>query len=184
MPRLPHPACVWTPNLLVPGAGEVLLGRIIVGTVRALVWACFASAAVYLVIFEPASDSRTVALCLACLAGGVYVSSQASLALGYRKRRQWLQNRDRDEVYKAATAAYLQGRFDEAETLLARLLKADPDDVEATLQQAAIARRRGNDEAARSRLCRARYLDDAGRWDFEIGRELAALEPQTEPQQK
>jgi tetratricopeptide (TPR) repeat protein len=184
MPRLPHPACVWTSNLLVPGAGEVLLGRLIVGTVRALAWACLASATVYQVIFEPTSDSRLVALCLGCLAGGVYVSSQVSLALRFRSRRRWLQNRDRDEVFKAATATYLQGRFDEAETHLARLLKADPDDVEATLQQAAIARRRGDGEAARSSLCRARYLDDAGRWDFEIGRELAALEPQGEPQQK
>jgi predicted Zn-dependent protease len=125
-----------------------------------------------------------VALCLACLAGGVYVSSQASLALRFRARRRWLQNRDRDEVFKAAVAAYLQGRLDEAETNLARLLRADPDDVEATLQQAAIARRRGDGEAARSGLCRARYLDDAGRWDFEIGRELTALEPQSGPQQK
>ena len=42
-------------------------------------------------------------------------------------------------------------------------------------------RRRGDAAAARSSLCRARYLDDESRWDFEIGRELAALEPRPEP---
>ena len=186
MPRLPHPACAWTSNLLVPGAGEVLLGRIILGSVRALAWACLAAAAIYQVIFAPASDSHLAAIGLACLAGGVYLSSQVALALGYRARRRWLQDRNRDELFKAATAAYLQGRLDEAESLLGQLLKADPDDVEATLQQAAIARRRGDAAAARSSLCRARYLDDESRWDFEIGRELAALEPRSQagPEQK
>lgn len=184
MPRLPQPACAWTLNLLVPGAGEVLLGRVVLGTVRALAWACLAAAAVYQVIFAPDSYSRVTAICLACLAAGVYLSSQVMLALGYRARRRWLGDRNRDEIFKAATAAYLQGRLDEAGSLLSQLLRADPDDVEATLQQAAIARRRGDAAAARSGLCRARYLDDEGRWDFEIGRELAALEPQPEPQQK
>jgi len=184
MPRLPHPACVWASNLLVPGAGEVLLGRVVLGPVRALAWGCLAAAAAYEVIFAPDSYSLTAAICLGALAGGVYLSSQVMLALRYRTRRRWLQDRNRDEIFKAATAAYLQGRLDEAGSLLSRLLRADPDDVEATLQQAAIARRRGDAAAARNGLCRARYLDDEGRWDFEIGRELAALEPQPEPQQK
>jgi hypothetical protein len=55
------------------------------------------------------------------------------------------------------------------------LLRADAGDVEATLQLAAIARRRGDAAAARRHLRRARYLDDDGRWDFQIGRELEAL---------
>lgn len=186
MPRLPHPACVWASNLLVPGAGEVLLGWVVLGPVRALAWGCLAAAAVYQVIFAPDSYSPAVAICLASLAGGVYLSSQVMLALRYRTRRRWLQDRNRDEIFKAAMAAYLRGGLDEAEALLGRLLRADPDDVEATLQRAAIARRRGDAAAARSTLCRARYLDDEGRWDFEIGRELAALElePQSEPAQE
>jgi tetratricopeptide (TPR) repeat protein len=186
MPRLPHPACAWTSNLLVPGIGEVLLGRIILGTVRALAWSCLAAAAIYQVIFAPASDGHVAAIGLACLAGAVYVSSQIALALGYRTRRQWLQDRRRDEIFRTAMGAYLQGRLDEAEMLLKQLLRADPDDVEATLQLAAIARRRGDAAAARNGLCRARYLDDDGRWDFEIGRELAAIAPQPQagPEQK
>lgn len=177
MPRLPHPACVWTANLLVPGAGEVLLGRIILGSARALAWGCLAAAALYQFIFAPHAHSLAVAIVLACLAGCVYASSQVALALEYRRRRRWLRDPNRDEVFRAAMAAYLQGRLDEAEALLNQLLRADPDDVEATLQLAAISRRRGDAAATRNGLCHARYLDDEGRWDFQIGRELAALEP-------
>jgi len=184
MPRLPHPACAWTANLLVPGAGEVLLGRPILGSVRALAWGSLAAAALYQVIYAPDSDSPVVAIVLACLAGGTYASSQAALALGYRRRRRWLADPERDAVFKAATAAYLQGRLDEAEVLLGRLLRADPDDVEATLQRAAVARRRGDAAGARSSLCCARFLDDEGRWDFQIGRELEALEPEAQAEQE
>jgi tetratricopeptide (TPR) repeat protein len=184
MPRLPHPACAWTLNLFVPGAGEILLGRLVYGTVRALAWAALALAALYQVVFAPDSDIVAAAIALACLAGGVYASSQVALALGYRTRRRWLRDPERDEAFKAAMAAYLQGRLDEAEAILGRLLQADAADVEATLQLAAVARRRGNAEAARAVLCRARYLDDEGRWDFQIGRELESLASEYPAQKK
>jgi len=158
------------------------LGRPVLGSVRALAWGCLAAAALYQVIYAPDSDSLVVAIVLACLAVGAYASSQVALALGYRRRRRWLLDPDRDAVFKAATAAYLQGRLDEADALLNQLLRADPDDVEATLQRAAIARRRGDAAAARNGLCHARYLDDEGRWDFQVGRELAAMESQTQAQ--
>jgi hypothetical protein len=70
--------------------------------------------------------------------------------------------------------AYLQGKLDESESISKALLSEDPDDVEAALQLGYIARRRGDLAAARLWLVRARYLDDEGKWDFEIDRELAA----------
>jgi Flp pilus assembly protein TadD len=84
-----------------------------------------------------------------------------------------------DEEFKKALAAYLQGRYDEAETACKALLRQDPGDVEATLQLGAIARRRGRLAQARRHFRRARYLDDRGKWDSEIGRELAAFKVQS-----
>ena len=82
----------------------------------------------------------------------------------------------RDERFKAALAAYMAGRHDEAEAACKALLREDPDDVEAMLQLASVARRRGLLAEARRCFLQARYLDDRGRWDAEIGRELASIE--------
>jgi tetratricopeptide (TPR) repeat protein len=175
MTRLPHPACVWAANLLAPGAGEVLIGRLWMGPIRATVWLLLVAAAGYHLIFQPAPDSRTTLLVMVGAAAALYLSGQVALWRWYRARRRWLQDPRRDEVFKAALVAFLQGRLDEAEGVCKELLRADAGDVEATLQLAAIARRRGDAAAARRHLRRARYLDDDGQWDFQIGRELEAL---------
>ncbi|MBL7140120.1 MAG: hypothetical protein ISS74_04355, partial [Planctomycetes bacterium] len=54
-------------------------------------------------------------------------------------------------------------------------------DVEATLHLGVLAARSGRRAAAERYLRRARFLDDAGRWDFRIQRELAAMGEQAEP---
>jgi predicted Zn-dependent protease len=81
----------------------------------------------------------------------------------------------REEKFKEALVAYLQGRYDESQSLCRTLLRHDPDDVEATLQLAAVAARRGDAAGARCHLLRARYLDDEGVWDAHVERQLAAV---------
>ncbi|MBE3068849.1 MAG: tetratricopeptide repeat protein, partial [Planctomycetes bacterium] len=87
----------------------------------------------------------------------------------------------RDDLFRAALEATLQGRLDDAEASCRRLLRLDPDDVEATLHLASLERLRGHAPAARRYLARTRYLDDDGRWDFQVGRELAALDQADAP---
>jgi tetratricopeptide (TPR) repeat protein len=175
MARLPHPAVLWVANLLVPGAGEALAGRLWLGPLLAAAWTALVLAAGYHLVFCPGAGSLTTAGVVAAAAAVVYAGGQASLALRLRAIRQWRDDPRRDAVFKEALAACLRGQWDESEAVCRRLLRADPDDVEATLQLASVARCRGRAGAARRYLLRARYLDDDGRWDFEIGRELAAL---------
>jgi thioredoxin-like negative regulator of GroEL len=174
---MPCPVCVWAANLLVPGAGEVLLGRLWMGPIRAVVWGALVAQAMFRAIFRADSGSLTWAAVLGGLAAAVYLGGQVSLWLRMRAARRWLGNELRNSRFKAALAAYLQGRLDDCESACRELLREDPDDVEATLQLASVARRRGDPASARRRLLRARYLDDDGRWDGQIGRELAALGP-------
>ena len=100
----------------------------------------------------------------------------AQVSLGFRLRAIRRAGRiDGDGLFRSALVAYLQDRMDESESICRELLASDPDDVEAFLQLAMIARHRGDAATARRHLVRARYLDDAGRWDSQIERELSAL---------
>ena len=176
MTRLPHPACVWVANLLVPGAGLVWVLPVWFGVVVALVWAAGAATWVLSLIWSGAAGHGATWI-LAASAVVVYVMAQVVLFSRLRRISRLQAAQDRDDRFKSALAAYLQERYDEAEKICRTLLCEDPEDVEATLQLAAVARARGDTQAARRYLVRARYLDDQGRWNFRIGRELADLAP-------
>jgi tetratricopeptide (TPR) repeat protein len=166
---------VWLANLLVPGAGLVSLGRIAAGAALAAAWAVAAAAAIVLSIFEGASHAAAGQRALAWAAmAGLYVGAQVWLALALRALRRDA-DRDRDGGLRRVIVPYLQGRLEDAEAACWGLLQADPDDLEVTLYLGSIARRRGDRAGAVRFFKRVRYLDGAGKWDFEVGRELAAL---------
>lgn len=170
-----HRVLLWILNLLVPGAGLVLAGRLVIGIVAGLAWGLSAGVAIITALVHPATGSQALSVLTAATPLVVYAAAQVALVLHFRARGRSAVASDRDARFRDALVAYVQGRLDESETVCRELLRADPDDVEATLELASIARRRKDVRAARRHLVRARYLDDAGRWDFEIARELASL---------
>jgi hypothetical protein len=179
MTRLPQPAIIWTANLLAPGAGLVLAGLVVWGAVTALLWGLLAAILVLQFVWPDMGDGKLLAVSVVGVAL-LFFLAQISLWGRLRGMRRYLAGGVRDEKFKAALVAYLQGRNDESEAICKELLRLDSDDVEATLQLAAVARRRGRLKVACRYLRRARYLDDEGRWDFQIGRELDALTASTE----
>ena len=175
MPRMPHPALVWAANLVVPGSGVILAGRILWGVPMAAAWglaACYLLAG--LIWTDTVGGGLPILRIAAPLA--LYIAGQVVLLAALRMAARGAADASRNEQFRAALVAYLEGRLDESEALCRALLSRDRGDVEATLQLAAVARRRGNLADARHHLERARYLDDDGRWDFEIGRGLEAVE--------
>jgi len=175
MDRLSHPVAVWTASLLVPGAGLVMLGRVLAGTTVALLWAAaMAGLLVGQVIWPDVLETGSV-VSLGVLAGLLYVVGQVLTFARLRAARRLAADSARDTAFLEVLTATLQGRTAEAEAACKALLRQDPDDVEATLHLGVLAARAGRPAAARRYLRRARFLDDAGRWDFQIGRELAAL---------
>ena len=175
MKRWPAPpAWIGLANLLLPGAGHVWLGWVGSGAAVAVAWGLLAGGALVLEIFRAGRPVSPWEWFLGGSAAILYVAAQ--VRLGFRLRAIKRAGRmDGDGLFRSALAAYLQDRLDESGSICRTLLKSDPDDVEAFLQLAMIARHRGDAATARQHLLRARYLDDAGRWDFEIQRELEAL---------
>ena len=107
-------------------------------------------------------------------AAALYVAAQILLLAAYLRRRR-LAAADRDEPFRRALAARLQGRTGDARAMLEELLDRDPSDVEALLLLAAVARDENDLDAARQHLERARYLDERGRHEAEIRRRLRGV---------
>ena len=165
----------WVANLLLPGSGFVRLGRVVVGSALAVGWGLVVGSAFFLALFRTGPTATVWERCLRGVAVAAYVGVQAALYGRLRSVARLEGEESRDEQFKSVLVAYLRGQLEEAEVIAKGLLRRNPDDVEATLQLAMIARRRGDTASARAYLGRARYLDDEGRWDLEIERELADL---------
>jgi hypothetical protein len=181
MPLAPEPPVtrayrflVWVLNLLVPGAGLVLVGRVWRGVAVAAVWGTTAAFALLGLVWAGripgVLESSAIAFTVFWYGWG-----QVGLARRLRQIDRWAEAESRNARFRAALQAYVKGHADQAESLSKGLISEDPDDVEATLLLASIARRQKDLKRARRYFARARYLDDEGRWDFEIERELAAL---------
>ncbi len=177
MERLPHPALLWTANVLVPGSGLILIGRLATGTACAVLWTAAVGFLLLATLVWPDAASAAAVAALAVAAGLLFAAAQALVYLRERSLRRHRVREARDAAFREVLAATLRGDTDEAADACRRLLARDPDDVEATLHLALLARRAGRADDARRLLRRARFLDDAGRWDFQIERDLAAVMP-------
>jgi len=175
MERMPHPAALWTANLLVPGLGLVLVGRVAAGAALALVWGATAALGLLGTLVWPGWGGPMGTAGPTTAAGLIYMGSQVLLAVRERALRRFREGEQRDVAFREVLEATLRGRLEEAEAGCRRLLALDPDEAAAALHLALVARRRGRSAEARRWLRRARFLDETGRWDAVIDRQWAAL---------
>jgi len=184
MQRLPHPALSWTANVLVPGSGLVLVGRLTSGVACAVLWTAAVGLLLLGTLVWPNAASAAPVTALAVASGLLFTAAQVLLYVRDRSLRRYRGGEARDAAFREVLAATLRGDRDEAERRCRALLSRDPDDVEATLHLALLARRAGRTAEGVRLLRRARFLDDTGRWDLLIERDLAAClakEPQAAP---
>ena len=80
-----------------------------------------------------------------------------------------------EESFREAQTHYLKGHWIEAETVLARLLAKESEDVEVRLLLASVLRRTARTGEARKMLTELLDLSDAGRWHWEIQSELTRI---------
>jgi Flp pilus assembly protein TadD len=159
----------------VPGSGLILLGRLPTGVACAALWTAAVGLLLLATLIWPGAASTGATAALAVAAGLLFAAAQALLYVRDRSLRRHRAEEARDAAFREVLAATLRGAADEAADACRALLLRDPDDVEATLHLALLARRAGRSDEAARLLRRARFLDDTGRWDFQIERDLAAV---------
>jgi hypothetical protein len=81
-----------------------------------------------------------------------------------------------DELFSRAQEEYLRGQWFEAESLLLRLLRNDPADVEGRLLLATLYRHTKRPDLARAQYRHLEQTRDAGRWQWEIFQERVRLD--------
>lgn len=85
-----------------------------------------------------------------------------------------------DQLFQTAQTSYLKGQWYQAEAVVLRLLRREPDDAEALLLLATLKRHTKQFEEAREILDRLERLDASRRWWFEIHREKQLLSEREE----
>ncbi|TWT34036.1 hypothetical protein KOR34_38720 [Posidoniimonas corsicana] len=93
------------------------------------------------------------------------------------------ENRRSDALLQLAQRHYLRAEWSDAERVLRTQLKRDAQDADAQLLLADVHRRMGRNADALRRLRRLSTKEEADRWRFEIGREVARLESASEAAQ-
>jgi tetratricopeptide (TPR) repeat protein len=83
---------------------------------------------------------------------------------------------DDQDLFIRAQSQYLRGHWVEAQQLLEQLIRREPGDVEAQLLLASVYRRSHRIDLSRRQLRQVLDCPGAGKWRFEIGREIASLE--------
>jgi hypothetical protein len=149
-------------NLVLPGAGLVLLGHVAAGLLYGSMFVACANFALVAVLLVPDDISGTWQALGIGLAGGAYVGTQVRLAQTVRGAQQAAAQRRRAEWLRNAQLALAQGAVAEARAALTPLIEEAEDDLLVALRWAQLVTAEGDSSAARDAWRRVRRLDPHG----------------------
>ena len=164
-------------NVLLPGAGLVSQDRVALGAALGLACWLPLTAAAYVAWLEPAALPIWAVAALTGVAVVAYLAGQVILVrlLNGQARRQADYLAATVPALRAAYEAMAAGSLLQAQLHLDTVLACDGENFEACLVQARLLAAQNKFDKARSAYARCRRLDPAGRWRWEIDRELAAI---------
>jgi len=166
-------------NSLLPGAGLIHQGRTLLGLTLGLAFWLPLTVAAYVSWIDPRSLATWIVLALTGVAVAAYLAGQAILVQmvnrAATRRADYLAGTV--PPLAAAYEAMEAGQFLQAQLSLDTLLAFDREHFEGNLLQARLLVAQQKFDKAQAAYARCRRLDPAGRWRWEIGRELAALPP-------
>ncbi|MEW6358402.1 MAG: tetratricopeptide repeat protein [Planctomycetota bacterium] len=163
--------------LVVPGLGQIILGRPVNGLFVLASCSFFTLLAVFRLLVGKAAyvcDDRWLILAIA--AGGVAwaMGLIETIRLGFRGRTRRTQA-ERDRHIRSGMTSYLKGEFGQAEAEFEAALKLDPNDGDARFHLAMVQKAQGRHADARRTLKKCLALDENTKWHPEIAEELKQL---------
>jgi hypothetical protein len=164
-------------NSLLPGAGLIHQGRTLLGVTLGLAFWLPLAVAAYVSWIDPKLLATWIVLGLTGFAVAAYVIGQALVVNMANRSAVRLAEYLAGTVppLVAAYEAMAAGQLLAAQLSLDTLLAFDREHFEGNLLQARLLVAQQKFDKARAAYARCRRLDPAGRWRWEVSRELAAL---------
>lgn len=171
----------WAPwvNLLLPGAGLVLIGACWSGLATGLVFAACTNLALASVLLFPDDFSSAIRMLLIGFAGGSYVGAQLRYAQAMRGIRAAELAALRRRVLAETQSLLKSGQPARALEVLSPLARRLPDDLLVAYRLAQVLTETGNKRAARVAWRQLRTLDRHGIYRQEALRNERDLGPAT-----
>ncbi len=170
----PWITCLW------PGLAELWVRGRWTGLVWAVGFTLLLNAALVSKGVWPELGNAWVRSGLWYLVLGFWLTSGIIVAVQFATGSWSAVDADVDQLFQTAQKAYLQGQWYQAEAVLLRLLRREPNDAEALLLLVTLRRHTKQFDQARGCLAQLERLDASGRWWFEIHREKQLLKDREE----
>jgi tetratricopeptide (TPR) repeat protein len=163
-------------SALLPGTGLVALGRLGVGLITGATFAAALNLLLGWSLLWPDAAPRWVLWLLSLTAGAAWLASVGITghALAGRSPAHWAATCE--ALFREGLTSYLRGDHEAAGKAFRAILRLRPDDVEARLRLALVAKAQGRREMAIAELRRCRYYDAGDAWRWEVERELASFQ--------
>jgi len=174
------PRRVWIAALSVwPGLPQIWSGQEVLGLILAALFAATLNLAVltrflWTAWFPPGWPAMLAALA-APLAALTWVAAFAYTLWWIWRCHPERHRADIDRLYRDATEAYLQGRWNESRRQFERILAMDETDADALMQLGTLFLRTDQPALARRTFRQCLELEGGAKWRWEIGRCLARL---------
>jgi len=170
------PRRLWIAALSVwPGLPQIWSGQEVLGLILAAVFAVALNLALVTQFIWTEAFAAGWSRFFVALAAGSWLAG-----LGYTLWWIWLCHPERfrveiDRLYREATEAYLQGRWNEARRRWERILAMDETDADALMQLGTLLLRTEQPALARRAFRQCLELEGGAKWRWEIGQALARL---------
>jgi len=162
--------------VVLPGVAEILRGRVWIGAAGALAYcACWQ---VMLIGFWllPEQFPAAVPILAACGGGGIWLGGLGWTALAMVRRPvEQTHGEQMDRDLRTAVALILQGAYGRAEEKLRAVLRRQRDCVAAWAHLGWLYHLKGARRPALRAYRRALWLDEEGRFEADLRRELALI---------
>ena len=162
-------------SLLLPGVGHALLRKNTISILLLIGYGGAVDAAIISKLWFPEMLPGRMFWLTVSLAGTIWVYSAISIfRLAYFRHRPGFVA-VKDQAFKQALDLYLQDRYNEARAGFLRVVKLDPEDVEAQLYLSLVETDCGRLREADRHLSKAKRLDAEGKWGWELARQESLL---------